>query len=289
HIWAASARSHSRPRWHKEIGDRRKTVTSPDFAAICEAFASRGYRFGAIVVDAALFVPQSRARLFIIGVKKDFDIPANLIAGEPVGGFRTKQLIAAKAKLDPEVSENWVWWKLPLPRARKTTFADLLENPEDSAAWHTPAETKVLLDMMSPINIAKVKKAQQSGELSVGCVYKRTRRDAQDGKVQRAEVRFDGISGCLRTPAGGSSRQVIVIVEGKKVRSRLITARETARLMGLKDSYKLPDGYNDAYHLTGDGVAVPVVRHIAKHILEPMVDAIEAAQSDLVDMMAEAA
>lgn len=80
-----------------------------------------------------------------------------------------------------------------------------------------------------------------------------------------------------------------MIVEGKKIRSRLITARETARLMGLRDSYKLPNSYNDAYHLTGDGVAVPVVRHIAKHILEPVVEAIKSSEDDLVDMMAEAA
>ncbi|MGB3930997.1 MAG: DNA cytosine methyltransferase, partial [Sphingobium sp.] len=54
-----------------------------------------------------------------------------------------------------------------------------------------------------------------------------------------------------------------------KVRSRLITARETARLMGLREDYILPARYNDAYHLTGDGVAVPVVRYIARTIIEP--------------------
>jgi DNA (cytosine-5)-methyltransferase 1 len=104
----------------------------------------------------------------------------------------------------------------------------------------------------------------------VGGVYKRTR--FHHGiKVQRAEVRFDNIAGCLRTPAGGSSRQLILVVEGEKIRSRLISSRETARLMGLPDSYKLPDGYNEAYHLTGDGVAVPVVRHLAKHLFEPII------------------
>jgi DNA (cytosine-5)-methyltransferase 1 len=40
--------------------------------------------------------------------------------------------------------------------------------------------------------------------------------------------------------------------------------------MGLPDSYVLPDNYNEAYHLTGDGVAVPVVRFLAKEILEPV-------------------
>ena len=39
--------------------------------------------------------------------------------------------------------------------------------------------------------------------------------------------------------------------------------------MGLSDDYLLPGNYNDAYGLMGDGVAVPVVRFLAEHILEP--------------------
>jgi DNA (cytosine-5)-methyltransferase 1 len=40
--------------------------------------------------------------------------------------------------------------------------------------------------------------------------------------------------------------------------------------MGLDDTYKLPKNYNEAYHLTGDGVVVHVVRHLAEHIFEPL-------------------
>jgi len=83
-------------------------------------------------------------------------------------------------------------------------------------------------------------------------------------------VRFDDMAGCLRTPIGGSSRQLLLIVEGRKVKSRLISVRETARLMGLPDEYQLPESYTDAYHLTGDGVVVPVVHHLARHIFEPI-------------------
>ena len=61
-------------------------------------------------------------------------------------------------------------------------------------------------------------------------------------------------------------------MDGPKVRSRLISSRETARLMGLDDDYILPHNYNEAYHLTGDGVAVHVVRHLAKHIFEPLLE-----------------
>jgi DNA (cytosine-5)-methyltransferase 1 len=43
--------------------------------------------------------------------------------------------------------------------------------------------------------------------------------------------------------------------------------------MGLPDDYMLPQNYNEAYHSAGDGVAVPVVRFLAKHILEPVLAA----------------
>jgi DNA (cytosine-5)-methyltransferase 1 len=118
--------------------------------------------------------------------------------------------------------------------------------------------------MVSAANLAKVEAAKRAGNRMVGGLYRRTR------DVQRAEIRFDDVAGCLRTPGGGSSRQTIMVVEGALIRSRLLSPRETARLMGLADDYVLPSNYNEAYHLAGDGVAVPVVRFLAAHILEPI-------------------
>jgi DNA (cytosine-5)-methyltransferase 1 len=99
-------------------------------------------------------------------------------------------------------------------------------------------------------------------------------------RVQRAEVRFDGISGCLRTPVGGSSRQIVIEIEANRINTRLLTTREAARLMGLRDSFVLPDRYNDAYHLMGDGVVVPVVRFLAEHLLEPLLELAEREQKE---------
>ena len=114
-----------------------------------------------------------------------------------------------------------------------------------------------------------MRQAQATERLHVGTIYKRTR--VQDGKKgQRAEVRFDGISGCLRTPAGGSSRQTILVVEKDTIRSRLLSVREAARLMGLPDSYWLPERYNDGYHVMGDAVVVPVVAWLENYILHPL-------------------
>lgn len=39
--------------------------------------------------------------------------------------------------------------------------------------------------------------------------------------------------------------------------------------MGLPDRYRLPESYSAACHLIGDGVAVPVVRHLARWLFEP--------------------
>jgi DNA (cytosine-5)-methyltransferase 1 len=123
---------------------------------------------------------------------------------------------------------------------------------------------------MSSVNLAKVEAAKRAGRRMVGGIYRRTRTDGDGAKVQRAEIRFDDIAGCLRTPAGGSSRQSIMIVQGGMVRSRLLSPREAARLMGLPEDYVLPENYNEAYHLVGDGVVVPVIRFLAAHILEPI-------------------
>ena len=68
---------------------------------------------------------------------------------------------------------------------------------------------------MSDVNLEKIAAARSSKRRLVGAVYRRTRRDRDGGKLQRAEVRFDDIAGCLRTPAGGSSRQSIILVEGE--------------------------------------------------------------------------
>jgi DNA (cytosine-5)-methyltransferase 1 len=208
--------------------------------------------------------------LFVIGVHQDVEIDPALLAPGPIEPFHTRGLCTAADGLTDEAKEAWLWWNLPTPPHRNSTFADIIEEKPTSVKWHSAAETTQLLSMMSPLNLAKVAAAKRAQRRMVGGVYKRTRLDENGNKVQRAEVRFDDVAGCLRTPAGGSSRQTILVIDGETIRSRLISSRETARLMGLPEEYKLPKSYNEAYHLTGDGVAVPVVRHLAAHLLEPL-------------------
>lgn len=261
------------------------TLTShggSDFAAICREMHGLGYRFGAIVADAASFVPQSRPRLFVIGVHSGHEVASTSAPTK----WHTTALRRAHASLDRDLRDAWVWWDMPQPPRREMRFADIIQDHPTDVKWHTAAETRALLSMMSEVNLAKVETAKAAGVRMVGGIYKRTRW-SHGVKVQRAEIRFDDVAGCLRTPAGGSSRQLIMVVEGNKIRSRLISARETARLMGLPDTYRLPPAYNEAYHLTGDGVAVPVVRYIAQHIIEPVLDASKVPSDDRDTVPAE--
>lgn len=242
-----------------------------DFAAIGAAFTEAGYRFGALVIDAKHFVPHSRPRVFLVGVRSSIDLPSELELRLPDSVWHPQGLIAAHAKLSDAAKKSWIWWSLPSPGTRRLNFVDLIEDEPSDVKWDSPDVTKRLVALMSDVNKAKVRAAQATGVRAVGALYKRTRTE-NGQKVQRAEVRFDDIAGCLRTPSGGSSRQHILVVDGGKLRSRLLSAREAARLMGLPDTYKLPSRYNDAYHVAGDGVAVPVVRHLAKFIFEPLLD-----------------
>lgn len=264
------------------------TLTSrggQDFQAICRTYAEAGYRYGAMVVDASLFVPQSRPRLFVIGVRREIEVDPALLSPGPIAPFHTHRLVSSAASISQAKKDDWLWWNLPTPPRRNSTFADIIEENPTSVTWHTTAETKRLLSLMSPINLAKVTAAKRANRRMVGGVYRRTRVDERGSKVQRAEVRFDDVAGCLRTPGGGSSRQTILVVHGKSVRSRLLSARETARLMGLSDEYTLPKNYNEAYHLTGDGVVVPVVRHLAAHLFEPLLGLAEGREVDVVERL----
>lgn len=247
-----------------------------DFAEVVSSLTMLNYRVGSLVIDAARFVPQSRPRLFIIAVSADVLLSDGLIGPSNDLRFRTPSLARAEGNLPAHVLKSVVQWRLPDPPRHDLDLAGIVERDPQGVRWHSASETERLLEMMSNVNRRKVEAAKLSGKMMVGGVYRRTRPDECGIGRQRAEVRFDDVAGCLRTPSGGSSRQTLLIVEGESVRSRLLSPREAARLMGLPDDYRLPERYNEAYHLLGDGVVVPVVRHLAHHLFEPVLARNEA-------------
>ena len=248
-----------------------------DFRTLCESLRALGYDPGALTIDAARFTPQSRPRLFVIAPRRGLATISRLTVAKPDPAWATPSLRRAVAAMPAGLREDWRWWALPPAPSTNSRLDDLIEETPVDIDWHTPEETGRLLSLMAPGHLAMVDTMRRSGERRVGAIYRRTRVEA-GRKVQRAEARFDGLAGCLRTPGGGSSRQFIIVIEGARTRTRLLSGREAARLMGLPDDYRLPARYGDAYHLLGDGVVAPVVRHLATHLLAPLVASARESQ-----------
>ncbi len=222
------------------------------------ALVARNYRVGAILLDAINWIPQSRPRIFVIAVSREIEIPPALLGAER-NWLHSDAIVRAAEGL-----QDWLWWHLPKPMPRKLNLADIVER---DAPVDGPEATRRNLSMIPK----KHRDYIAASNLDVFPGYKRTRKTGQ-----MLELRFDGVAGCLRTPEGGSSRQVLVIRHGTDLKTRLLTARETARLMGAPDSYKLPGSYNDGYRAMGDAVAVPVAKWLAQYLLAPL-----AATKDL--------
>lgn len=217
-----------------------------------EALRSRDYTVGAVVLDAIRWVPQSRPRVFVIAVKKGAQIPAGLMATEPTWMHTSAVVKAAKGL------EDWVWWNMPIPPKRRNDLVNLIEWDAECDDTETTQRNLALIP-------ERHREKLNRSDVFAAPGYKRTR-----SKQQVLELRFDGVAGCLRTPKGGSSRQFLVLKREGRFATRLLTVRETARLMGAPESFKLPGSYNDGYKAMGDAVAVPVARYLAQHLLHPL-------------------
>ena len=238
-----------------------------DFRAIGRAMVEAGYRWGALELDAADWTPQSRPRLFIVAARDPLDGAADLAKGHGLSPL----IRAAHAALSEDLCASWRWWSLPPPPRRNVDLSAILE-PDDRADWLPAATQEALLALLSPLHRRRLEAARTAslaGPRQVAAGYRRVRIE-QGRKTQRLELRFDGLAGCLRTAAGGSSRQFIVVCDDGDVRARRLSPREAARLMGLPDDWVLPRGETAAMKLLGDGVAVPVVRALSEGLLEPL-------------------
>lgn len=223
-----------------------------DYRALHMALVERGYKSGAIVLNASHFVPQSRPRVFIIAVQKNCDIPPSLIADGPCW-LHNKSTIELGHSLP-----DWIWWNTDKPPRRRESLKDIIEKD-------APFDKDKVLSLISERHKAKL------DEFDSVCAtgYRRTRHGEQ-----QLELRFDGIAGCLRTPEGGSSKQYVVIKQHGETHARLLTVREAARLMGAPDSFVLPGSYNDGYKAMGDAVVMPVARFIGERFLTKIAEVI---------------
>lgn len=225
-----------------------------DYLMLHLALRERSYRVGPMLLDARLWLPQSRPRVFVVAALEH--LPTSRFEDSGPNWLHPEPVRRVAASLD-----DAVYWSMPLPNKRPRALSDLID-------WDAPVfndeKTAALCSIIAPRHRDMLRKLPPSIR-AVFPGYRRTR----NGK-QVLELRFDNVSGCLRTAEGGSSRQFLILHVGGKLKARLITLREAARLMGAPERYRLPTSYNESYNAMGDAVVVPVVKHLVDHLLAPL-------------------
>jgi DNA (cytosine-5)-methyltransferase 1 len=268
----------------KSMGDRRpplvllENVTGfltshggEDFRQAMLALNELGYAVDPFIIDAARFVPQSRQRLFVVGVSRHERIL------EPVAQHRFFESEARPGPLADFIFRHGeIRWDLrPLPPLPQTDLSleDVVEDlPENSQMWWSTDRVEYLLNQMSDRHRELVDEMVAQGGRHVATAFRRVRKGRS-----MAEVRADGVAGCLRTPKGGSGRQILILVEDGRVRVRLLSPAECASLMGA-DGFPITVSLNQALFGFGDAVCVDAVEWIARNYLNPVIAELDAAQ-----------
>lgn len=231
-----------------------------DFEQALVALNELGYAVDAFILNAMHWVPQSRARLFVVA--KTMDDAADQVA--EVSDTRPEALATF---INDHPSIRWSLRKLPrLPRPSKC-LSDIVEDlPDDDPHWWSRDRVEYFMGQLSPKHEVQAKLMIGGKQYTYATAFRRVRHGRS-----MAELRTDGIAGCLRTPRGGSGRQILFKAGRGRYMVRLLTARECARLQGVPDTYPIEVPLNQALFGFGDAVCVPAIEWIVKHYLRPQI------------------
>ena len=232
-----------------------------DLAAAVGELNDCGYSVDILTLDARRFVPQSRPRLFLVGVLE----PPQEDPSE-VSLLRPEWL--QKPFNDPDLRTHRALLPEPPPMLEGGLSLVTEHMESDDGRWWDEVRTKAFMSELSPVNLVRIEELRRARQATYRTAYRRTR----NGKPSW-EIRPDDIAGCLRTARGGSSKQAVVEAVNGAIRVRWMTPREYARLMGA-DKFKL-EGLRNIQALCGfgDAVCVPAVEWLAENYLLPLVSA----------------
>jgi DNA (cytosine-5)-methyltransferase 1 len=240
-----------------------------DFENAMIALNRLGYCVDPLIIDAIHFVPQSRQRLFVVAALKQPFQKIHMLRERFYESEVRPRALAQFIFDHPGI--QWQIRKLPALPTSASRLESILDDLSDSAPeWWSRERTEYLLNQMSERHRKTAEKMIRGRQWSYGTVFRRVRNDKS-----MAELRTDGIAGCLRTPRGGSGRQILFKAGKGRYYARLLTPRECARLMGA-DDFKLNVPLNQALFGFGDAVCVPVVKWIAKNYLNPLFEEISS-------------
>lgn len=229
-----------------------------DLRELLQSLNVLGYFCDLLVIDAAHFVPQSRPRLFVVGTQ--LRRTDGLIAPHPARPPQVEEFIARNPRL------KWFHAELPPFPSNVPSLSSVLEIvPHFSEKWWDSSRQKHLYSQISDRHRRILRELIRRPERSFCTVYKRVRPSGC-----RAELRFDGLAGCLRTPRGGSSKQFVIEAGCGEWRIRNMTPREYARLQGVSDTYRITVPENVALLGFGDAVCVPALSWLILNAIDPL-------------------
>jgi DNA (cytosine-5)-methyltransferase 1 len=232
-----------------------------DFTTAATTLADLGYRIDAFVLDARHFTPQSRRRVFVVGQAARQSGQARRLCHAAPGLLRPPHFLKLLTGL--RLPTGWHNLDLRDPPDRGSRLEDAIDL-DDAQDWWEASEVERHYRMTSVRRRREVDRHRRGLFVRVGTAFRRVRRDGQ-----RAEVRFDGLAGCLRTPRGGSARQIVIAAGEGRLRMRWMSPREYARLQGAPD-FPLVGGRNQQLFGFGDAVCVPVIQWVDRHVLTPL-------------------
>ncbi len=240
-----------------------------DFEQALLALNELGYSVDALILNAIHWTPQSRPRLFVVAKRE---------LGEQGRSFglvtdARPDVVFHFVNTHPNI--RWDIRDLPrLPRPR-SRLADIVEDlPDDDPQWWNTKRADYFMGQMSAKHERQARQMIAGTSYTYATAFRRVRH-----KKSMAELRTDGIAGCLRTPRGGSGRQILFKAGKGQYRVRLLTARECARLQGVPDSYIIKVPLNQALFGFGDAVCVPAIEWLAQHYLTPAAMAFHSTRS----------
>jgi DNA (cytosine-5)-methyltransferase 1 len=237
-----------------------------DFRVTVKALNDLGYACDVFTLDALRFTPQSRLRVFLVGTRatpNEQDVEAILTRSTSLLPETLRKSILSNLDL------KWFYNPIPEPPPlRKTGLSMIIEVKDDTdERWWSEAEVKRHLDMMDKLHYNRVMQLVSGYEVSYRTFFRRRRQG-----FQRAEVRNDDLSGCLRTAVGGSGKQFVIKAGVGQIKMRAMTPREYARLQGVPDEYPIKATGVQALTGFGDAVCVPAISWIAKNVLNPLAE-----------------
>lgn len=232
-----------------------------DLRAAMKRLAELGYSCDVIAINARHFVPQSRPRMFVVGLRGT--LPTWAHKGTPPLSDVRPEWVRAIHHANRDLPMHYA--DLPsLPDGPTDLSRTVQRIDSKDARWWDKARTDAFTTSLNSLHAQRLQNLVESKTTTWRTAYRRTR-----GGTATWEIRADGIAGCLRTTGGGSSKQALVEAGRGKFRVRWMTPLEYARLMGA-DRFKTRAGTdNQALFGFGDAVVVDVIAWIADHYLLP--------------------